>query len=238
MQTTHKFNDDDGLALLDLRRALEDEIWFFAVKEDFEKGRLIGGSREYFLDRCYAEYPDLKKYVENHVERKTCLFGIRELRRRREHLREAADEWRSALPPRPPKNPEMAWLHQFSAEPLKIEPLRGRPLPPPLWGIPSAKLDRAIEELPDEIAGEAAPASEPPPYKTGLPGRPTSWHLVEAEVRRRFTPSQPPKTTAEWAREMREWLQLMHPNAPLPKEKALTNRLAGLLRRLVANNAR
>jgi hypothetical protein len=132
----------------------------------------------------------------------------------------------------------MAWLHRFSAEPLKIEPLRGRPLPPPLWGIPSGELDCALEELPDEIAGEAAPASEPPIYTTGLPGRPTSWYLVEAEVRRRFTPGQPPKPAAEWAREMREWLQLKHPNAPLPTEKALTNRLASLLRRLVANNAR
>jgi len=179
----------------------------------------------------------LKKYVDDHVVQKTCLFGIRELRRRREKLLQAADERRLASPSRPPRNPEMEWLAPFRAKPITVEPLRGRPLPPPLWGIPSGELDRALEELPDEIAGEAASGSEAPICRR-RPGRPTSWYLVEAEVRRRFTPGQPPKTTAEWAREMREWLQLKHPNAPLPTEKTLKNKLPGLLRRLRANEAR
>jgi hypothetical protein len=38
--------------------------------------------------------------------------------------------------------------------------------------------------LPEELLRVVA-EEQAPPYRTGLPGKPTSWHLVEAECRRR-----------------------------------------------------
>jgi hypothetical protein len=42
MPTTDKPNNDDGLTLLDQKRALEDEIWILAMAENFARGRLKG----------------------------------------------------------------------------------------------------------------------------------------------------------------------------------------------------
>src|SRR5262245_10148006 len=91
MQPTPKPVTDDSLTLLDQKRALEDEIWFLAVAENFAKRRLKMATREQILESYYAEYPDLKKYVDDHVARKTCLFAIRELRKRRDKQRQAAE---------------------------------------------------------------------------------------------------------------------------------------------------
>src|ERR1700751_1906315 len=60
---------NDNLTLLDQKRALEDEIWFLAVAENFAKRRLKMGTREQILESYYAEYPDLKTYVDDHVAR-------------------------------------------------------------------------------------------------------------------------------------------------------------------------
>ena len=237
MQQTPTPVNDDSLSLLDQKRALEDEIWFLAVAENFAKRKLKMGTREQILERYYAEYPDLRKYVEDHVARKTCLFAIRELRERRDKRRQAAEVRRLASLPKPTRNPEMAWMAPFLAEPMIVAPL-ARPLPsPPFWGISSDELDRALEALPEETTQQASVAplvKDAFIYRTGLPGKPSSWWLVEEEVRRRFTPDQAPMKTAEWARAMREWLRREHPNAPPVTEKTLTNKLAGLLRRLKA----
>jgi hypothetical protein len=237
MQPTPKPVTDDSLTLLDQKRALEDEIWFLAVAENFAKRKLKMATREQILESYYAEYPDLRKFVDDHVARKTCLFAIRELRERRDKRRQAAEARRLSSLPKPCRNPEMEWMARFRAEPLAIDPL-ARPLPsPPLWGIPSDELDRALEALPEEAteqAGVAPSAKDAFFYRTGLSGRSSAWWLVEREVRRRFTPDQAPKKTAEWAREMLEWLRREHPNAPPVTEKALRNKLAGLLRQLKA----
>jgi len=37
-------------------------------------------------------------------------------------------------------------------------------------------------------------------YQTGLPGKPTSWHLIEAEFRQRFEAGNRSATITEWAR--------------------------------------
>jgi len=68
-------------------------------------------------------------------------------------------------------------------------------------------------------------------YKTGLPGRPTSWHLIEAEVRNNSQKYVGMKT-AEVARSMRSWIQSEHCNASPPTIKTLTNRLPELLQKL------
>jgi hypothetical protein len=227
---------NDNLTLLDQKGALEDEIWLLAVAENFAKRRLKMATREQILESYYAEYPDLKTYVDDHVARKTCLFAIGELRRRRDKQRQEAGARRLSSLPKPSRNPEMAWMAPFRAEPMKVAPL-ARPLPSsPLWGIPSDELDRALEALPEETTEQAdiAPSAKDAFfYRTGLPGRRSAWWVVEGEVRRRFRlDDQAPKKTAEWAREMREWLRREHPNAAQVTEKTLRNKLAGLLRQL------
>jgi hypothetical protein len=179
----------------------------------------------------------MKAYVDDHVARKTCLYGIRELRKRRETNQQALQAQRSTAPPKPARNPEMEWMAPFRAKPLTIVSTIGRPLPPPPWGIPPDDLNRALEALPHEPSEQATKANattNAPIYGTGLPGRRSTWFLVEAEVRRRFAPDHASKTTAEWAREMLAWLRDEHPNAPPATEKTLKNRLPGLLRQLKA----
>jgi hypothetical protein len=94
-------------------------------------------------------------------------------------------------------------------------------------------------------------ASEPdtaaPPraalYSTGLPGKPTSWHLIEAECRCRWEAGERypndrtgQESPSEWARALVEWLRTVHSEAPQPKPKTLTNKLSPLLRLLTANS--
>jgi hypothetical protein len=77
------------------------------------------------------------------------------------------------------------------------------------------------------------------PYNTGLPGKPSSWHLVEAECRRRYEAGErhpndltERESPAEWARVLIDWLANTHPQAPPLTRKALTNRLSSFLREL------
>jgi hypothetical protein len=145
----------------------------------------------------------MKAYVDDHVARKTCLYGIRELRKRRETKQQALQAQRSTAPPKPARNPEMEWMAPFLGKPLAIVSTVGRPLPPPPWGIPPDDLNRALEALPHEPSEQATntnTTTNAPIYGTGLPGRRSTWFLVEAEVRRRFAPDHASKTTAEWAR--------------------------------------
>jgi hypothetical protein len=159
MPTTDKPNNDDGLTLLDQKRALEDEIWFLAIAENFARGRLKGVlSREEVIAKYYTQYPEMKAYVDDHVARKTCLFGIRELRKRRETNQQALQAQRSSAPPKPARNPEMEWMAPFRAKPVTIVSTVGRPLPPPLWGIPPDDLNHALEALPNESSEQAANA--------------------------------------------------------------------------------
>jgi hypothetical protein len=68
--------------------------------------------------------------------------------------------------------------------------------------------------------------------RTGLPGKPTSWHLIEAECRRRYQAGERHDTKAEWARQLRAWIISQHPGMPPPTEKTIANRLTELLREL------
>ena len=77
-------------------------------------------------------------------------------------------------------------------------------------------------------------------YRTGLPGRPTSWQLIERECRRRYVsgerhPSKVGESATEWARVLIAWLNETHEDAPVPKEKTLTNKLAPFLRDLATD---
>lgn len=52
-------------------------------------------------------------------------------------------------------------------------------------------------------------------YRTGLPGRRTSKHLVEAELRRRFEAGERHATFAGWAKVLSEWLTAIPEAAPM-----------------------
>lgn len=68
--------------------------------------------------------------------------------------------------------------------------------------------------------------------QTGLPGKPTSWHLIEAECRRRYEAGEQHDAKAEWARQLRAWIVSRHPGMSPPTEKTIANRLTELLREL------
>ncbi|HVI85949.1 MAG TPA: hypothetical protein VNA86_11570 [bacterium] len=89
-----------------------------------------------------------------------------------------------------------------------------------------------------ERAGQLA-ADEATIYHTGLPGKLTSWHLLDAECRRRYAEGERyqrkgvgVESPTMWASVLRDWLRNRHPHAPLPTVKTLTNRLPSLLRQL------
>jgi hypothetical protein len=117
------------------------------------------------------------------------------------------------------------------------------------------RADETADRQPERVSADATPetrADNMPPsqaaaaeneiYRTGLPGRPTSWHLIEAECQRRFTagerhPGKTGESPAEWARELSTWLGTAHPSAPQVVPKTLSNKLGGLLRKLEAREA-
>ncbi len=79
-------------------------------------------------------------------------------------------------------------------------------------------------------------------YRTGLVGKPSSWHLIEAECGRRWRagerhPGRSGESRSEWARVLVEWLKTEHNGAPKATEKTVTNKIGGLLRDLAANDA-
>jgi|GEM_PF-6898714 hypothetical protein len=98
-----------------------------------------------------------------------------------------------------------------------------------------ARVGLTLAPAPPAAAPQAPDAI---PYQTGLPGRPSSWSLAEAECRRRWKANERHpgraglESPAEWARVLRAWLQSAHPGAALPEPKTLTNKLGALLREL------
>lgn len=72
-------------------------------------------------------------------------------------------------------------------------------------------------------------------YRTGLAGRPTSWQLIEEELRQRWCEEDLKKKTAQWAEELLNWLKSEHPNAARPKIKTLINKIPSVLRELRKN---
>jgi hypothetical protein len=88
-----------------------------------------------------------------------------------------------------------------------------------------------IDNEPEPIR---TPSAAVEPDRTGLPGRPTSWHLIEAEFLRRSNAGERHPTTAEWATVLLDWFAVNHQAAAKPTRKTLTNNLAPLIRRLKA----
>jgi hypothetical protein len=104
-------------------------------------------------------------------------------------------------------------------------------------------LDKIWPELRPQPEPVVIPPAEPvvtaPASRTGLPGRPTSWHLIEAECRKRYAAGERhpgskmgTESRAEWARALLKWFKTTQEGAPVPTEKTVVNKLAELLREL------
>lgn len=94
----------------------------------------------------------------------------------------------------------------------------------------------------DPVATATRVAAEP--QRTGTAGRPTSWHLIEAECRRRYIEegerysSGAGENATEWARVLLEWLRKVHPTAPQPTLNTARTKLPPLLRALKGNRSK
>lgn len=64
------------------------------------------------------------------------------------------------------------------------------------------------------------------------PGRPTTMHLIEAELRRRASSDHGAHTIADWAKILAEWHRQNHPNNLCPSEKRIGNKLGRVIREL------
>jgi hypothetical protein len=102
-----------------------------------------------------------------------------------------------------------------------------------LVAAPSAK---PVADVPNE--NDQTASGEDEINATGLAGRPSSWHLIEAECRKRWTARERHpndlglESRSEWASILLDWFQQEHPKAVQPKKKTLSNRLSRLLREL------
>ena len=120
------------------------------------------------------------------------------------------------------------WLRQHSTS--STESTASAPASP--TAAEPARTDAAATTPTEQPTEAHAPPATVLVRRTGLAGRPTSWDLIEPECSRRFAAGERHKETTAWARVLIEWLKTEHPTAAVPKEKTLTNNLAGLLREL------
>jgi hypothetical protein len=99
----------------------------------------------------------------------------------------------------------------------------------------------AVRRSPSDRSEARAPAAAPvePIYRAGVAGKPTSWHLIAGECRRRYVDGERHhnaltrrESPRGWACVLVKWLNANHPNAPPITHKALTNKLPALLREL------
>jgi hypothetical protein len=95
--------------------------------------------------------------------------------------------------------------------------------------LKSIKVQRNLSPPEDAAANRTAAiqgygqAAEP--VATGAPGRPTSMHLVEAELDRRIAAGDTWPSKMSAAHELSEWLRLNHNQAPQLTPKTIKNRL-------------
>jgi hypothetical protein len=121
-----------------------------------------------------------------------------------------------------------AWASSVGWQiPHELASLKGESVERPS-GAPNPDPDEQLT-LPEQVLSA--------PYSTGLPGRPSSWSLIEAEFQRRYASGERHagkvgESSTEWARILTAWLCAAHPKAVVSTEKTVRNKLSGLLREL------
>ena len=105
--------------------------------------------------------------------------------------------------------------------------------PPREWDLP-LNFPRIAQQL-ENSPTVSEPASKQVPTYSGA-GRPSSWHLIEMEVRRRWGAGERHKgphgseSPSKWADELMPWLVTTYPGAPRLTQKTYNNRLPRLFR--------
>ena len=99
------------------------------------------------------------------------------------------------------------------------------------WSVPPVEPGPARGDAPLP-ALEASRESTRPFYTTGVAGKPSSKHLVQAEMRRRATLGHLQPTISQEAETLSRWLVDAHPEAPPMTVKTIRNRLAAEYREL------
>ena len=86
-----------------------------------------------------------------------------------------------------------------------------------------------FEPKPEWIKGSEPYVSD---HRTGAPGRPSSMHLVEAELKRRISSKAPPPASnlTEEAKSLAVWLKENHPGTPTLSSKGILNSLRNEIR--------
>jgi hypothetical protein len=95
------------------------------------------------------------------------------------------------------------------------------------------------QEAPPVNPEQPKPTKPPEPaepiYSTGAPGKPSSMHLVEQEMRRRAAAVELAVTLSAEAGYLEAWLRTTHSEAAPATAKTIRNRLGGLYRTLSGN---
>lgn len=78
-------------------------------------------------------------------------------------------------------------------------------------------------QFPKELA-----AALEPPATSGAAGRPSSKHLYEAELKRRFDAGTQATRISQQARDLVAWMESEHPDEPRPKSKAMEDAIRSL----------
>jgi hypothetical protein len=76
------------------------------------------------------------------------------------------------------------------------------------------------------------PFDENLPLRTGAPGRPSSMHLILAELERRADLGNLEASLASQAKELEGWLQQTHPKHPQARQTAIENAIRAKFREL------
>lgn len=128
----------------------------------------------------------------------------------------------------------------LAAPPEKIHPDRWRILVPDFDGssarVPDGELILGIRVFPGPFGNAAAaePIANQETLRTGFAGRPSSRHLLEAEMKRRAKVGDLKSSLRQEAKELADWLRLMHSEFPPAKANTIRNSLADLHRELRA----
>jgi hypothetical protein len=98
-------------------RELADEIFTLAGGDAYRRNlmHLVQGlPRAQVLDWYYSEYPEMRRYVEQHIEAGTCMDAVRELQ----------SEIAKTSPQQPSQDrrrePGLEWMDEFSGKPREI----------------------------------------------------------------------------------------------------------------------
>ena len=82
---------------------------------------------------------------------------------------------------------------------------------------------KALTSDAEPAPGSELAADDEGIYRSGAPGRPTSAHLVKAELKRRATAGELCASLASEAEHLSQWLTSQHPNAPGMTKKTISN---------------